>query len=269
MLALFWRTIKDRRFSIIAYCVAGILLLWLYIALFPAIRDQAQQLSELFKAYPESFMKAFKIEPSQLIFTKLENFLATEQFSIVWPIMLFAMFIAWGGSAIAGEIENDTIELLLAQPISRIKIFFSKYLSGIAALVFFVAVTIFATIPLAAVYNIDFQLSHYFILAIAGLLIGLTVFSISIFFSSLFSEKGRVYFISVGIVVLMYVLNIMSSLKDSLSDLKYFSFFYYFDPMKALVDGKIDNLSFVIFLGLTAIFTILAVILFSKRDISV
>lgn len=269
MLALFWRTIKDRKYTILIYCLASILFLWMYIAFYPTIHDKAQEFSQLLSAYPESFMKAFNINPSQLLFTTLESFLAMEQFNIVWPIMLFAFFIAWGGSAIAGEIEKGTIEILLAQPISRLKIFLAKYLSGTLMILLFTAVSVFAVIPLAKIYHIDYQLFHYWTIALIGFLLGGAVFSIAIFFSALFSDKGKAYFLTSGILVVMYVLNIMASLRDNLETLKYFSFFYYYDPAKALIDNQIDHWAYLVFISTIVLFTIFAALIFQKRDISV
>ncbi len=269
MFAVFWKTIKDRKTSLLAYCLAGIMFLWMYVALFPFIRDQAEELNKLMETYPESFLEAFGIQAGQLWFDKLENFLAVEHFSFIWPIMVIALLISLGGYSMAGEIEKGTIETLLAEPISRVKLFFEKYLAGVVILILFVIVSIFAVVPLAEAYNVDYQLSHYFTVAILGLMFGLAIFSIATLLSSIFSEKGKAYFITAGILVVMYVLNIVSSLKENLKDLKYLSFFHYFDSSKALIDNQIDNLAIWVFLGVTVVCTAIAVFWFSKRDISV
>lgn len=269
MLALFWRTIRDRKYSILAYFLASVAFLWMYVALYPQIRDQAQNFSKLLEAYPESLMKAFNIDPNQMLFSTIEPYLAMEQFNFVWPIMLFAFFIAWGGSAIAGEVEKGTIEMLLAQPILRLKIFMAKYLAGLLAMVLFTAVSIYSVIPLAKIYHISYDLPHYWTLFTVGSLLGWAVFSLAFFFSSLFSDKGKAYFLTSGILVVMYVLNILANLRENLRGLKYFSFFYYYDPGRALVDGRIDNWAYLVFFGAIIMFSALTILIFQKRDISV
>ena len=67
----------------------------------------------------------------------------------------------------------------------------------------------------------------------------------------------------------MYVLNIIAAIRESLADLKYASFFYYFNPSLALIYNKIDDYSYVVFLSVIVVFTILGAIIFSKRDIAV
>ena len=67
----------------------------------------------------------------------------------------------------------------------------------------------------------------------------------------------------------MYALNIISSLKDNLSDLKYFSFFYYFDINKALLNQTIDDMSVYIFIGTIIICVLSSAIIFNRKDVIV
>ncbi|EKD23100.1 MAG: hypothetical protein ACD_83C00057G0003, partial [uncultured bacterium] len=52
------------------------------------------------------------------------------------------------------------------------------------------------------------------------------------------------------------------------SDLKYISFFYYYNPAQTLAHGKIDDLTFWVFIGLSIIFSSLAVLIFNRRDVT-
>jgi len=266
MWTIFWRTIKDRRVLLLIYCLSSIALLWMYIALFPSFKDQTANLEQLMKSYPESFMKAFNFDIKS--FTTLEGFLSTEQFSLMWPLVLILMLVGYAGSSFAGEIEKGTIEILLSQPISRVKLFISRYSAGLMMLVVFVVFSIFAAIPLGKAYQISFQSENFVTLALLGFMFGLSIFSIAMFLSSIFSDKGKVFFISGGLLVIMYVLNILSSIKESLSDLKYASFFYYFNPPKALVHNQIDHWSYLVFFGTALVLAILGLIVFVRRDIS-
>lgn len=262
------RTIKDRRLSLYIYCGIGIILVWLYASLFPSLQKQSDKFNQLMDAYPKELMKAFDIESPGVIFSKFENFLATEQYSFMWPILVIALMVAWGAAGLAGEVEKGTIELLLAQPISRLRIFFGKYLSGLVALAIFTAITVFCAIPLAAAYEFGFQTENYIKVAIIGFLFGLAIYSITMFLSAIFSEKGKVYFLTTGLVVIMYVLNLVANLKDNLSDLKYFSFFHYFATSDALMKNQIDPWAYLVFGGTILVTTILGVMFFIKRDIT-
>jgi ABC-2 type transport system permease protein len=119
------------------------------------------------------------------------------------------------------------------------------------------------------IHNIDYQLDKYLPLAIIGLLFALAIYSVSFLISSIFSKKGLVSFISVGVIVLMYVINIVSNLKDSLENLKYFSFFHYFDPTSILAKGEIIDYSYIVLIGVIILTTSLGWYIFNKRDIAV
>lgn len=266
MWTIFWRTIKDRRTLLLIYTLSSIALLWMYIALFPAFKDQAKNLEELMKSYPESFLKAFNFDINA--FSTIEGFLSTEQYSFVWPLMLIFMMVGFAGFSLAGEVEKGTVELLLSQPISRAKVFLSRYLAGLSMLAVFVFFSIFSTIPISQAYDINVMSETFLSGAILAFIFGLAIYSIGMFFSAIFSDKGKVFFISGVILIVMYVLNILASIKESLSDLRYASFFYYFNPTKALVYNEIDQWAYLVFLGTAFVLTILGLIIFSRKNIA-
>jgi len=266
MWTIFWRIIKDRRTIFLVYILVNIGLLWMYIGLFPAFKSQSAAMTEMLKAYPESFMKAFNFDIAS--FNTIEGFLSTEQFSFMWPLLVILMTIGFAGTAFAGEIEKGTIEVLLSQPVSRLKLFISRYLAGLFSLIVFVLFSIFSAIPIMKIYDINFKLENFATLALLAFLFGLAIYSIGMFLSAIFSDKGKVFFISGGLLVLMYVLNIVSALKDSLADLKYGSFFYYFNASRALSHNQIDNWSYLIFIATAVVLAIVGSIYFTKRDVT-
>lgn len=269
MWSLFTKTIKDRKWNIIIYSLVAILTVWMYVGMFPTFSDKAEQFNQMLEAYPESFMKAFGVEDTALIFSDIEHFLAMENYSMFWPIIVICLLVSWAGSAIAGEVEKGTIETLLSQPISRVKIFFAKYLSGLTAIAIFIIISIYCVIPLTKIYDVSVQTNSYHYMAALALMFSLAIYSVCMFFSTIFNEKGRVYFFGAGMMVVMYFLQIITSLKESLANLKYATFFYYFDYNKALFEHQISDLSILVLLGTTVVFTTLAAIVFSKRDITV
>jgi len=269
MLAVIIRTIKDRKWSILVYILAGVLFVWMYVGMFPTFSDKKEEFKQVMDAYPESIMETFGVKDAAAIFDNIENFIATENYSFLWPIMLIALAVSLGGYSIAGEIERKTIETLLSEPISRLRLFWAKYIAGLVLILFFVIITVLSLIPLCELHNVEYNtMSHITMLGL-GSLFGWAIFSITTLFSALFNEKSKPYFFSVGILILMYALNIVASLKDNLSDLKYGSFFYYFDSTRALLDQTITWEALLIFGGISVVTTIAAAIIFDRRNITV
>lgn len=263
------RTIKDRKWSILVYVLAGVLFVWMYVGMFPTFADKKEEFKQVLDAYPESMMETFGVKDATAIFNSIENFIATENYSFLWPIMLVALAVSLGGYSIAGEIERKTIETLLSEPISRLKLFWAKYFAGMALILFFIIVTVLSIIPLCELYNVEYNIESHFAMLILGVLFGWAIFSITTLFSALFNEKSKPYFFSVGILILMYALNIVANLKDNFSDLKYGSFFFYFDPEKALVDHTITWEALLVFGGIAIVTSFIAAIIFDRRNITV
>lgn len=269
MLSVIWRTIKNRKISLIAYSLGTLAFLEMYVAMFPLFADKQKEFSRLLDLYPEQLFQALGMDKASFNLAKIESFVATEYFSLIWPIMTIILVIAFGGAQIAGEIEKGTIEIILAQPISRLKIYFSKYLAGLANLFVFVVVSIFAIVPISMLHNVDYRIENWTTMAILGFLFGLAVFSFSMLTSSIFSEKGKSNFAVGGIIISMYVINIISTFKESLKDLRYLSFFHYYDFSAAMNKNTIDNTAIWVFLGVSVVTTILGSIWFIRRDVAV
>jgi len=268
MIRIFLRIIRDKKTSIIVYSVAGILLLWMYVAMFPSIRDQAESLSELMQSYPEGFLEAFGIDEG-FNFDRLENFVSIEHFSLIWPIIVIFMLVSFAGAGITGEIEKGTVEIPLSRPVSRIGIFFGRYLAGLFILLIFTIFSVFAVVPLANLHAIDYVFENYTTFAILGFLFGWAIFSLAMMFSAFFSEKSRVYMFIGSLLITMYVLNLIAVLKESFQDLKFLSFFYYYDYKSAVVDNTINSEAIWVFAAVIIFCTFIGAIWYKNRDIAV
>lgn len=269
MNALFWRGVKDRRTSLLIYMVASIGFLEMYIALFPTLQKQAGQLSKLMDTYPESFFQAFNIDKASLTFENVGSYLGMEQFNFIWPIMMIMIAIGFANYAFVNEVERGTIEVILSQPISRTKIFITRYMSGLMNLVIFSFISVFAILPLAFMHGISVEMKELWVMFALASIFSWAIYSIAIFGSTLFSEKGRASFLTGGVLVLMYVVNIVGGLKENLHDLKFLSFFYYYNSTTALDKAQFVPWSIVVFVGVALVFSVSSLLIFNKRDIAV
>lgn len=238
----------------------------MFVSIFPTIQSQSANLEEILKFYPESMMKAFNIDIKA--YTTIGGYISGELFSFMWPIMFISYICGFAGSALAGEIEKGTIEVLLSQPISRAKIYFAKYFAGLAMILVFVFVSVFSIPLILKFYHLTIDIKNVIAIFNLSLLWGLAIYSLGFFFSSIFSDKGKVYFLLGGLLVLMFALNIISGLKENLGDLKYLSFFYYFNANNALIYNKVDYLAYWVFGSSSIFFTFLGLEIFNKRNIT-
>jgi ABC-2 type transport system permease protein len=268
MISIIWTTIKERKWSVVIYSAISALFLLLYVALFPSLQSQTQALTEVLKTMPEGLLKALGSSPSQLSNFTIEALLGSKQFSMFFQ--LFAAILAFGiaASDLSGEVENGTIEYLLSQPVSRLKLYFARFISGLILLTIFVAASTLLVMPMAAAFHVAYVPHIYWQLFFDALLFTMALYSFAYFLSALFSNKGRVIGIATGVFAIMYGVFIVSALKKNLDKIKYASLFHYF-PGEILNGGGIDKLGVWIFLAIIIVFTTLGAIIFKNRDIAI
>lgn len=267
MRALLMKLLKNSRKSLAILLVVNTLFLTMYISMYPAMLEQSEQLEQLISAYPPEFMAVFGIEGD--FFSTLEIFVGAEHYSLMWIIMLVILVAGLGGSAIAEEVEKGTMAFLLSQPISRTKLYLTKYISGTIITSIFVIVSILITLPIAALFSVEVDITGHLYLVVLGLLFGFALYGVSIMVSSFLSSKILVGALIGGITIFMYVFVIFARLNDSYENLQYLSFFHYFDYSSALTNHTIYWESAIVFVvcGVTA--AIIGLIKLRLRDLHV
>jgi ABC-2 type transport system permease protein len=267
MQTIILRELRDKKISLIVYCLALLGTLFMYASLYPTIQDSWQEMQKLYESYPKELYEAFGIQ--NLSIDSLEKFLAVEQFSFVWPIAALFFAVSRAGSALAGEIEKGVMGLYLSLPISRTKLYLAKYLSFLASLCIFITFSVFAVIPVAAIFNLSVNIGNISKVALLSFLFMWAVYAVALFVSAIVSERSKVYMLLGGGLIAMYVINVVASLKQSFSWLSNYSVFHYFNAQDILSGGTVTATSLVVFCLTIIGASILGVIAFNKRDISV
>lgn len=271
MSALITATIKkelyQRRWAILGFSLAAFLFLVMYISIYPSFQHETAKFNELLKSYPKALLQAFNIEQIQL--STVAGYISVEHFSFIWPLMAILFGLSMAGQSFAGEIEKGTLALMLSLPLGRARIFFSKYLSGLIALAIFLLASTLTIVPLAALVHLTINVANVWRVILLSTVFIWAIYALGLVVSCAVSEKSRVYFALGGLLLVMYVANIMSGLVKSLSGLKYISFFHYYSPDKALVHGQLFASSFYVFVATICAATALAFYVFRRRDISV
>jgi len=263
------RMLRDKWKSFIIYAVAAIGFLEMYIALFPAIQKQASQVNQLIKTMPPEFYKAFNMDPSTLSFDNLQSYLSSEYMSFLWPILLIVFAVSLANYISVNEIDKGTIETLASLPANRLRIFLERYLAGVLIIAGFCIVGLFSAIPLAQLHNTDFVFVNFLTATIGSFLFAWAVYSLATLSSVLLSDKGRASMVSGGILILMYVVFIISTLKEGLKNLQYMSFFNYFSGSELLAKNSYPEYALLALGGFAIVVTTAAMLWFNRRDLSV
>lgn len=269
MLVFARRMLKDRYKSLFFYCVGTIGLLEMYVALFPAIKDQSANFSKVIQNFPPELFKAMNMDPALVTFTTMESYLSTEYLSFLWPVIAIILAISLANYISVGEIEKHTSETLFSLPARRSRIFIERYITGIIILAVFCATSVYGVIPLAILHNADFLLENYFTAFVGTFIFTVSCYSLAVLTSVIFNERGRASTVASGVIILMYAIYVISTLQDSVKDLRYFSFFNYFSGGDLLAKNHYPENMFIVLGSFCLFVTVIALVRFCRRDMSV
>jgi len=250
--------LSDRRRSLLAWGLPLGAMSAFIVAIFPSVEDSISQAVE---NYPTGLKEAFGI--GQL--TNVEQYLQAEMLSLIVPLALGYLAVRAVASGLAGAAETGRLDVLLSAPVSRRRLCAAGFLATAVEL----AAVLLITGLLTAVGSL---------LAGAGLEAGpaaagfANVWPLALLFAGLgivacaWSLRTSVVTGAVaGVLVAMYVVDLVGKLDPGLDWLRCASVFRYYG--NAIEDG-IEPLAFC---GVTAAAAALAALgswLFDRRDIS-
>lgn len=250
--------LSDRRRSLLAWGLPLGLMSAFIVAIFPSVEEA---LGKAIQGYPSGLKEAFGISGLSTV----EQYLQAEMLSLIVPLALGYLAVRAVASGLTGAAESGRLDVLLSAPVSRRRLVAAGFLA--------------TAVELAAVLLITGLLTGLgSVLAGAGLAAGpalagfANVWPLALLFAGLgiiasgFSLRTSVVTGAVaGVLVSMYVLDLVGRLDTGLDWVRYVSVFRYYG--NAIEDG-IDPLAFA---GVTATAVALAALgawLFDRRDLA-
>ncbi len=233
--------------------------------IYPSIinSDNIKMMDEMMKMFPEEVLKVFNMDISSI--DSVFGWLKSEGF--VFVLLITGCYSALLGSNILLKEESDkTIEYLNSLPVKRSTIVLNKTLSGVLyILLMIITLGIFNYIGLSLSGEFDKKL--YLILSITPVFSSLSIYFICMFISTFTHKTKKMLGISLGIVLISYVLQILSSLADSTEFLRYFSIFTLADTRNVVVKSAINPIIVIISLVLSILFLILTLFHYNKKEL--
>ncbi len=124
------RLLRDRRRSLLWWSIGVVALVFFTVALFPSVRGQ-QSFEELADELPQALRSLFALDQGVPL-TSAPGYLQGRLFGSMLPLVLLVFGIGLGARAIAGSEQDGTLELLLANPITRRTVVVQRYAALVA-----------------------------------------------------------------------------------------------------------------------------------------
>lgn len=233
--------------------------------IYPSIiaSDSVESLNEMMKMFPPEMLKAFNFDIASI--DSVYGWIKSEGF--VFALLMIGCYSGILGSNILLKEEDEkTIEYLNSLPITRNDIIFNKVISG---LIYIILITI-----LLAIFNLigltlsgEFDIKQYLLLSITPIFPSLVIYFICMFISTFTHKTKQTTGISLGIVLISYVLQTLSVMTKETEFLKYFSVFTLADIRSVISNISINPIMILISIFLSIIFLILTIIRYNKKEL--
>jgi ABC-2 type transport system permease protein len=179
-----------------------------------------------------------------------------------------AVAVVLGARAVAGEVENGTLELVLAQPISRTAYLGSQVGFAVVALVGVCAAGTLGTLAGTRVFGIQgVAVAGVVRVATSFLLLLLALYTVTLLASAFLREGGRALGIGFLVAVASFLLDTVAVLWSRAAFLKPFTLHAYYAPRDVLTSGGFAALAIAVLGGCTALCVVGAFWHFARRNV--
>ena len=192
------------------------------------------------------------------------------EFAWMWYGLYIILFVA---QDIPGELEKKTIDLVLSKPIKRWEFVIGKQICHIITI--FVAMlfsAVFTVISIAINPNIDASEVGLggFMICFVWLGMLLVAMESTVLLISTIAGSKKATILGFGIVMGLWFISAYSG-SIPIKNIEYISFFTFFDSRAVIIDGVMADIvaGILILLVYSAVFSTMASLYFTKRDIPV
>ena len=237
----------------------------LIVSVYPTVHSNPA-LENLSEDYPKA-LQAFIAFGGAVDYASAAGYLGIELFSLMVPLLLLVAAIGTGAGSIAGEEERGTLELLLANPVSRTKIVLEKT----AALVLEIAglgLVLWLALWIGALLaNMDISAGHLAAATLSAVLLALAFGTIAVLLGAATGRRTVAVGLTAAAAVAAYLVNGLAPLVHALEVPQKLSPFYHYAVGDPLRNG-VSFTHLAVLVAIAVVATALAPWFFSRRDVA-
>jgi ABC-2 type transport system permease protein len=258
------KTLYDQRRALLAWCVSLALLVAMYVAVWPSIHAQPS-MTQFLDSMPEAFRALFAMAGADM--STPVGYVQIELLSFLGPMILLIYAIVAGSSAVAGEEERHTLDMLLTNPVSRTRIVLEKFAAMTIGVIVLSAVTAVALLVEGPFADLRLPAGNVVAAMVHMALLAMVFGTLALALSASTGRAGLSRAVPAVAAVAAYVVNGLGPLVSWLEPLQKFSPFYQYAGHDPLRNG-LSGLGVLVALASMAAFAALAVAGFRRRDVA-
>ena len=224
--------------------------------------QQNVDLRELLRAFPDNIMAFFGgdvnlFEPS--------GFLHLEFFSYM-PIILGIMVVSSAAGLISKNEEEGTLEIIIAQPVSRSLVFWSRLLALLVSVILILGIIWggFA-LGLSTTETFDIEQAEMIRPLVSLFAILLPFLALALLLSMILPSSSAASLVSGFLLIAFFFISSLARIDEDLEAINRFSPFKYYQGGAAI--NGLDQQNLLILFGISIVFILLAWFFFAWRDL--
>jgi ABC-2 type transport system permease protein len=262
---VFLKTLSETRRALVWWSLGLIGMAAMMIAVYPTVRDNPD-LNKMVEDYPDA-LKALMAFGGDLDYVSGAGYLGSELFSFMVPLLLLIAAIGAGARATAGEEERGTLDLLLANPLSRRRLVAEK-LGALAGEIALLAIVLWLSLLVGVeIVGMDVSAAHLAAATTSAALLALAFGALALLVGAATGDRGIAIGVAAACGVAAYLVNSLAALVDFLEPVRRASPFYHYVASDPLRHGlALDHVAFLLALVLVA--AGLAAVAFDRRNLA-
>jgi ABC-2 type transport system permease protein len=230
------RAFVDRRRSLVWWVLGTCIYTLMIVASFPSIRGQ-NELNDILDDYPPEIIALFSGGETTFDLTSAADYLNSQIFALILPLLLAILAIGFGAATIAGEEERGTLELVVSHPVSRRRIVVEKALVLVALVALLALANYLVAFGVGRAFEIELSFGDIAASYVGQLLLGVGFGFVALATGALTGSRGMAIAVAAGAAGGTYLLGSLGPVVSWLEPFKWVSPFYYATGENPLANG--------------------------------
>jgi ABC-2 type transport system permease protein len=227
-------TVHSQRRSLLAWSTAIAAMIAMYVAVWPSVEGTGSSFSKVIDEMPDAY-KALFTNGSGIDFSTPSGYLNVELFSFMGPLVVLMYAIGAGASAIAGEEDRRTIDLLLVNRVGRGRLVVEKMAALVLGSVMLVGAMWVALLVEGGIAGMDVPLANSAAALTHLGLLGIEFGALALFIGAWTGRVGLSRAVPAIAAAAAYVVNGLATLVGWLDPVRALSPFFQYsghDPLR-------------------------------------
>ncbi len=179
----FRRVWRDHQRALVTWSVALAAIAMFYMAFWPLM---GEELAAAYEGIPEAVMRAIGYHQV----TTAGGYMQSVVYGLLGPVLVIIYAVGLGGRILAGQEEDGTLELDLASPVSRGRLYWERFAAGWALATVLVAAVTVALLVSGPLFDLGVATRHILTTSVGLLLLGGGFFSITFAVGAATGRRG-------------------------------------------------------------------------------